>query len=126
MATNNNQTVEREAADKDFNASLTTSESAFTEIKGSRKATDKVFTVLFYCCMALALIPTGMGSPFGLVVRGVPSLLSPSWWTALSGVTIGSTNGGVAHAIIGTIIQALLTALMTVPIGIFVAICTAI
>ena len=58
-----------------------TTESAFTQIKGSRKVADNVSTVLIYFCMALALIPL-VWVLFELVVRGTPSLLSGEWWTA--------------------------------------------
>ncbi len=99
-----------------------TTESAFTQIKGSRKVADKVSTVLIYFCMALALIPL-VWVLFELVVRGTPSLLSGEWWTASQrGVTVGTDAGGVAHAIVGTLVQALVTTLITVPFGIFVAI----
>nr|WP_240394002.1 phosphate ABC transporter permease PstA [Corynebacterium lactis] len=96
--------------------------SAFTEIKGGRKTADKVSTVLIYACMALALIPL-VWVLFEVIVRGAPSLMSADWWTSSQrGVTVGSTDGGVAHAIIGTIVQALVTTVLTVPFGIFVAI----
>lgn len=99
-----------------------TTESAFTQIKGSRKVADNVSTVLIYFCMALALVPL-VWVLFELVVRGTPSLLSGEWWTASQrGVTVGASAGGVAHAIVGTLVQALVTTLMTVPFGIFVAI----
>ncbi|UVE01561.1 phosphate ABC transporter permease PstA [Corynebacterium amycolatum] len=99
-----------------------TTESAFTQIKGSRKVADNVSTVLIYFCMALALVPL-VWVLFELVVRGTPSLLSGEWWTASQrGVTVGASDGGVAHAIVGTLVQALVTTLMTVPFGIFVAI----
>ena len=99
-----------------------TTESAFTQIKGSRKVADNVSTVLIYICMALALIPL-VWVLFELVVRGTPSLLNGEWWTASQrGVTVGAAAGGVAHAIVGTLIQALVTTIMTVPFGIFVAI----
>lgn len=99
-----------------------TTESAFTQIKGSRKVADSVSTVLIYFCMALALVPL-VWVLFELVVRGTPSLLSGEWWTASQrGVTVGASAGGVAHAIVGTLVQALVTTLMTVPFGIFVAI----
>ncbi|MBC6748717.1 phosphate ABC transporter, permease protein PstA [Corynebacterium sp. LK19] len=99
-----------------------TTESAFTQIKGSRKVADSVSTVLIYFCMALALVPL-VWVLFELVVRGTPSLLSGEWWTASQrGVTVGGSAGGVAHAIVGTLVQALVTTLMTVPFGIFVAI----
>lgn len=99
-----------------------TTESAFTEIKQSRKITDNVSTVLIYLCMALALIPL-VWVLFEVITRGTPSLLSGEWWSASQrGVTAGGEGGGVAHAIVGTLIQALATTIMTVPFGIFVAI----
>ncbi|MEJ5920520.1 MULTISPECIES: phosphate ABC transporter permease PstA [unclassified Corynebacterium] len=106
----------------DPNEKVSTSDSAFTPLKGSRKVVDNLSTVLIYACMALALIPLGWVL-FELITRGTSSLLSPEWWTASQrGVTVGSAEGGVAHAIIGTIVQALVTAIITVPVGIFVAI----
>lgn len=107
---------------RDPNGKVPTGESAFTQIKGSRKASDKISTVLIYACMALALIPL-VWVLFEVIVRGTPSLLSAEWWgSSQRGVTVGSTSGGVAHAIIGTIVQALVTTVLTVPFGIFVAI----
>lgn len=99
-----------------------TTESAFTEIKQSRKIKNGVSTVLIYLCMVLALVPL-VWVLYEVIARGTPSLLSGEWWsTSQRGVTAGSTGGGVAHAIVGTIIQALATTIMTVPFGIFVAI----
>ncbi len=107
---------------RDPNGMVPTGMSAFTEIKGGRKTADKVSTVLIYACMALALIPL-VWVLFEVIVRGAPSLMSADWWTSSQrGVTVGSTDGGVAHAIIGTIVQALVTTVLTVPFGIFVAI----
>ncbi len=94
----------------------------FTPIKKSRKTKDQVSTVVMYSAMFIALIPL-VWVLYELVSRGVPSLLSFSWWsTSQMGVTAGSNAGGVAHAIVGTLVQALVTTAITVPVGIFVAI----
>lgn len=108
--------------DKDPTAKVPTAESAFTPIRGSRKATDKVASILIYACMVLALVPLAWVL-FEVISRGLPMIVSPEWWTASQlGVTVGSQSGGVAHAIVGTLVQALVTSLITVPFGIFVAI----
>ena len=117
MATDNQAVL-----DKDPTAKVSTTDSAFTPIKGSRKASDKVASFFIYACMALALVPL-IWVLFEVITRGAPMILSAEWWTSSQlGVTVGSQSGGVAHAIIGTIVQALLTSLITVPFGIFVAI----
>lgn len=108
--------------DQDPAAKVSTSESAFTPIKNSRKLGDKFATVIIYASMALALIPLGWVL-FEVITRGFPMITSASWWTTSQlGVTVGSESGGVAHAIIGTLVQALVTSIITVPFGIFVAI----
>ena len=108
--------------DQDPAAKVSTSESAFTPIKNSRKLGDKFATVIIYASMALALIPLGWVL-FEVITRGFPMITSASWWTTSQlGVTVGSDSGGVAHAIIGTLVQALVTSIITVPFGIFVAI----
>lgn len=117
MATDNQAVL-----DKDPTAKVSTTDSAFTPIKGSRKASDKVASFFIYACMALALVPL-IWVLFEVITRGAPMILSAEWWTTSQlGVTVGSQSGGVAHAIIGTIVQALVTSLITVPFGIFVAI----
>ena len=117
MATDNQAVI-----DKDPAARVSTSDSAFTPIKGSRKTGDKFATVLIYACMALALVPL-VWVLYEVIIRGLPSILSAEWWTTSQlGVTVSSDSGGVAHAIIGTLVQALVTSLITVPFGIFVAI----
>lgn len=111
-----------EVLKNDPNAKVSTSESAFTSIAASRKATDKASMVLIYACMALALVPL-VWVLVELIVRGTPALMSPEWWSASQrGVTVGSESGGVAHAIVGTLVQAFVTTVITVPVGIFVAI----
>ncbi|WP_052054314.1 phosphate ABC transporter permease PstA [Corynebacterium freneyi] len=108
--------------DQDPAAKVSTSESAFTPIKNSRKLGDKFATVIIYASMALALIPLGWVL-YEVITRGFPMITSASWWTTSQlGVTVGSESGGVAHAIIGTLVQALVTSIITVPFGIFVAI----
>ena len=108
--------------DQDPAAKVSTSDSAFTPIKNSRKVDDKFATVIIYASMALALIPLGWVL-YEVITRGFPMITSASWWTTSQlGVTVGSESGGVAHAIIGTLVQALVTSIITVPFGIFVAI----
>lgn len=117
MATDNQAVL-----DKDPTAKVSTTDSVFTPVKGSRKASDKVASFFIYACMALALVPL-IWVLFEVITRGAPMILSAEWWTTSQlGVTVGSESGGVAHAIIGTIVQALVTSLITVPFGIFVAI----
>ena len=108
--------------DQDPAAKVSTSDSAFTPIKNSRKVGDKFATVIIYASMALALIPL-CWVLYEVITRGFPMITSASWWTTSQlGVTVGSDSGGVAHAIIGTLVQALVTSIITVPFGIFVAI----
>ena len=108
--------------DQDPAAKVSTSDSAFTPIKNSRKVGDKFATVIIYASMALALIPL-CWVLYEVITRGFPMIMSASWWTTSQlGVTVGSDSGGVAHAIIGTLVQALVTSIITVPFGIFVAI----
>lgn len=117
MAIDNQAVIDRDPA-----AKVSTSASAFTPIKNSRKLGDKFATVIIYASMALALIPLGWVL-FEVITRGFPMITSASWWTTSQlGVTVGSESGGVAHAIIGTLVQALVTSIITVPFGIFVAI----
>jgi phosphate transport system permease protein len=56
-------------------------------------------------------------------VKGLPSLLRPTWFThSFSALTASSDEGGIYHALIGTVFQGLCCAVLSVPFGVAIAI----
>ncbi|MEL4211171.1 phosphate ABC transporter permease PstA [Corynebacterium bovis] len=94
----------------------------FTGISSSRKIRNTVATVVVYAAMALALIPLVLIlAP--LLVKGLPTILSPDWWAFdMYGQLSNKPGGGISHAIVGTLSQAVVTTVLSVPIGIFTAV----
>ncbi|WP_080796611.1 phosphate ABC transporter permease PstA [Corynebacterium pacaense] len=96
--------------------------TSFSDISGSRKATNTFATVIIYAAMAVAAIPL-IWVLWTVISRGLAPVLKASWWTtSQSGVMLMLPGGGALHAIIGTLVQAGITSLVSIPIGIFTAI----
>ncbi|MGZ7497349.1 phosphate ABC transporter permease PstA [Corynebacterium sp. ZY180755] len=96
--------------------------STFSDISGSRKTTDKIFTILVYGTMILALVPL-VWVLLELVLRGMAPVLNPQWWTSSQlGIMYTQQGGGALHAIVGTLVQVGIASAISIPIGIFTAI----
>lgn len=96
--------------------------STFSDISGSRKTTDKIFTILVYGTMILALVPL-VWVLLELVLRGMAPVLNPQWWSSSQlGIMYTQQGGGALHAIVGTLVQVGIASVISIPIGIFTAI----
>ncbi|MFX1756497.1 phosphate ABC transporter permease [Rhodococcus gordoniae] len=95
---------------------------AFQRVSGRRRAKDTAATVLVTLSVVVALIPLAWVL-ITVVAKGLPALVSPTWFThSLSGLTSSSMGGGVYHALVGTLLQGLVCAIISIPLGVFVAI----
>lgn len=95
---------------------------AFQRVSGRRRVKDTAATVLVTLSVVVALIPLAWVL-FTVVAKGLPALISPTWFThSLSGLTASSTGGGIYHALVGTLLQGLVCAVISIPLGVFVAI----
>ncbi|WP_372435171.1 phosphate ABC transporter permease PstA [Tomitella biformata] len=96
--------------------------SAFTTTSRRRIGTDKVATVLVSASVLVALIPLAWVL-WTVVAKGLPAMLSSTWFTnSLSGLTSTAIGGGVYHAIVGTLVQGLACAVIAIPVGLLVAV----
>ncbi|MGU3584470.1 phosphate ABC transporter permease PstA [Rhodococcus sp. C26F] len=95
---------------------------AFQRVSGRRRVKDTAATVLVTLSVVVALIPL-VWVLFTVVAKGLPALISPTWFThSLSGLTSSSMGGGIYHALVGTLLQGLVCAIISIPLGVFVAI----
>lgn len=98
------------------------SEPPTRRISLSRRIKDNVATVLVSLAFLIAVVPL-VWVLVTVIARGAPALFSADWWgTSLSGILPEEYEGGVYHAIYGTLIQALIATVIAVPIGILAAI----
>jgi len=96
--------------------------SGFTDISSSRKARDKIATVVVYAMMALAFVPL-IWVMVVLVAKGLPAVLNTGWWSFdMAGQLSNKPGGGISHAIIGTLTQAAVTTVISVPVGVLTAV----
>ncbi|MCX5043455.1 phosphate ABC transporter permease PstA [Aldersonia sp. NBC_00410] len=96
--------------------------STFQGVGGRRRTSNWLATGLITISVVIALIPLiwVIGT---VIVKGLPSLLSPTWFTnSFSGMSASAEGGGIYHALIGTILQGLVCSIIAIPLGIFVAI----
>lgn len=90
----------------------------FLPISGGRRAKDKIATVIFGACFALALIPL-VALLYKVIASGLPAVVDPNWWTnSFFLVAPSSMAGGVGHAIYGSLVQALIAAVISIPLGV--------
>jgi phosphate transport system permease protein len=88
----------------------------------ARKLKNNVATILFGASFVIAMIPL-VWLLYTVLSRGFQAIISSTWWSrSLAGVLPEQFNGGVYHAIYGTIIQALIAAVLAVPLGIMAAV----
>jgi phosphate transport system permease protein len=90
-------------------------------IEGARRARDRLATGLITITFALAVLP--LVSVLYLTVSKGLAKLSPAFLThSMQGVAESDPNGGIYHAILGTIEQVALASLLAVPLSLLVAI----
>lgn len=94
----------------------------FHPTSASRRAKDRIATVLFATSFVVAMIPL-VWVLYTVLEQGLSAVLSASWWNrSLAGVLPDQMAGGVYHAIFGTIVQAAIAAVISVPLGVMAAI----
>ncbi|KAA0082453.1 phosphate ABC transporter permease PstA [Mycolicibacterium sp. P9-64] len=94
----------------------------FHPTSAARKLKNNVATILFGASFVIAMIPLGW-LLYTVLSRGFQAIISSTWWSrSLAGVLPEQFNGGVYHAIYGTIIQALIAAVLAVPLGVMAAV----
>ncbi|MDQ1628950.1 MAG: phosphate transport system permease protein [Actinomycetota bacterium] len=88
----------------------------------SRKARDRLATLVVLLCLLLAMIPLAW-ILWTVLSRGAGLLGDAHWWTnSQRGITARRVGGGAYHAIVGTLLMALVTAVISVPIALGTAI----
>ncbi|MDO9377278.1 MAG: phosphate ABC transporter permease PstA [Nocardioidaceae bacterium] len=90
-----------------------------TSVEGSRKAIDRLVTILVTSAFALAMVP--LAQIMYTVVSNGASVMGIDFFTFSMRNVIGE-GGGIYHAIWGTLLITLATTVMSVPIGVFTAI----
>lgn len=94
----------------------------FQPISAGRRFKNGLATVLVGLAFLIALVPL-VWLLVTTIGRGFSAIISSGWWTnSLAGVLPEEFEGGVYHAIYGTLIQALLCGIIAVPIGILAAV----
>lgn len=90
-------------------------------VEGRRKATDRLVTVLVWTAFVLAMIPL-VSLIVTVVAKGAPAFSASFFSDDLQGRALIEGNGGIFHALVGTIIVTVFAALIAVPIGVLTAI----
>ncbi|UYM03614.1 phosphate ABC transporter permease PstA [Solicola gregarius] len=89
-------------------------------VEGSRKATDRLVTIGVLTAFVLALVP--LVSIIMKVVAEGAGALSAEFLTYSMRNVIGEEQGGIYHALIGTLLITAGATIISVPIGLFTAI----
>jgi phosphate transport system permease protein len=88
-------------------------------VEGTRKAKDRLVTTLVWTALVLALLP--LVSLMSTVIKnGAPALNAEFFTWSMRNVAPG--QGGIYHAIIGTLIVTAWAAVLSIPVGIMAAI----
>jgi phosphate transport system permease protein len=90
-------------------------------VEGRRAATNRLVTSIVVVCTCVAILPLVAVLGFTLV-QGMATLNGAFLTHTMRGVAEQDPNGGIYHAIIGTLEQVGLATLMSVPFGLLVAI----
>ena len=104
---------------------------AVTAIEGSRQGRNAALTYLVYGAFILAVIPL-ISVIWTVLFRGIPTLSPELLTTTMSSVTAiddqqsvengTGVEGGILHAIVGSVIVTLCATIISVPIGLLTAI----
>ncbi|GAA1915643.1 phosphate ABC transporter permease PstA [Nocardioides lentus] len=89
-------------------------------LEGRRGAVDRLVTSLVWTAFAIALVPL-LSLVWTVVSRGFPALSVDFFTFSMRGV-IGDAQGGIYHALIGTLLVTLGAAVISIPIGVMTAI----
>lgn len=90
-------------------------------VEGRRRATDRLATSGALVALALTLLPLGFTLGY-TAFRGAKRISGAFLTHSMAGVGPLSPQGGIYHAIIGTLEQVLLASAIAVPLGLLVAI----
>lgn len=85
-----------------------------------RRWVDRLFSVVVVSSLVVAAVPVFVLLVF-VVVRGLPGLLDPAFFTELPH-PVGVPGGGVLNAILGTFLIVGIASLLAVPFGVLVGI----
>ncbi|HKR52416.1 MAG TPA: phosphate ABC transporter permease PstA, partial [Pseudonocardiaceae bacterium] len=88
-------------------------------VEGSRRATDRLVTIVVSAAFLLALAPL-VSVVLTVLVNGLTRFDSLFFTNSMSGVV--GVGGGAYHAIVGTLIITGLAAVMSIPVGLLAAI----
>lgn len=88
-------------------------------VEGSRKAADRLVTVLVASAFGVALFPL-FSILWTVVSKGAP-VLSPEFFNSSMRNVVGP-GGGIYHAIVGTLLITFAATIISVPIGLFTSI----
>ncbi|MDQ1747897.1 MAG: phosphate transport system permease protein [Frankiaceae bacterium] len=90
-------------------------------VEGRRRAVDRLATSGALIALVLTLLPLGFTLGY-TAYRGTKRLTGNFLTHSMAGVGPFSPNGGIYHAIVGTLEQVLIASLIAVPLGLLVAI----
>jgi phosphate transport system permease protein len=90
-------------------------------VRGRRAATDRIATIVMYLAFGIAVVPL-LAVLWYTVGRGIGRFSINFLTHSMAGVGPLDANGGVYHAMLGTVEQVLLASLFSVPLGLLVAI----
>ncbi len=92
-------------------------------VENRRAAVDRLVTGLIWTAFAIACIPLAW-LLFTVVKNGLPTVLNnfPAFLTYDMRNVIGDDQGGLYHALMGTVLVTLAATLISVPLGLFAAI----
>lgn len=90
-------------------------------VEGRRRALDRLAKAGAILALILALLPLGFTLGY-TISRGLKRLSAEFLTHSMAGVGPLSPNGGIYHAIVGTIEQVMLASAIAVPLGLLVAI----
>ncbi|WP_407685028.1 phosphate ABC transporter permease PstA [Mycobacterium sp. HUMS_1102779] len=94
----------------------------FHRLSLRRRITNNVATAFFLVSFVTALVPL-LWVLSVVVSRGWYAVTRSGWWThSLRGVLPEQFDGGIYHALYGTLVQAGVAAVLSVPLGLMVAV----
>ncbi|MDQ1542064.1 MAG: phosphate transport system permease protein [Actinomycetota bacterium] len=91
------------------------------KIRGRRAVVDRLATVAMYLAFVIAVIPLGLVIWY-TIGKGLTRFSYGFLTHSMAGVGPNDVNGGVYHAIVGTIEQLAIASAISVPLGLLVAI----
>ncbi|MFE2944016.1 phosphate ABC transporter permease PstA [Streptomyces sp. NPDC059255] len=102
-------------------AFLVISYAVTTTVENQRQAKDRLATSVVWVCFLLAVIPL-FSLLWTTIVRGVKALDIDFLTHSMAGVLGSEANGGVYHALIGTLEQVGIATVIATPLGLLTAV----